>query len=417
MMEPSQRHRGGAVNGPHPHKNHMQSKYFKFLAIFAAAFSVAGCTSFFFPGGGPSARAVVEAPASLPDSGIQVVDVTGDVVRRVIATQRRSSFAEVFGAAAAPRLSIGTGDALEISVWEAPPAALFGGGITDARGMNSSSRVSVLPEQMVSSSGTINMPFAGSVQAAGRSAQEIEQDIARRLKSKANDPQVMVRVLRNASSIVTIVGEVTTSTRLPLTVRGERLLDALAVAGGVRQPIGKITLQITREVTEQGKRVTRVLSLPLETIIADPSQNIVLQPGDVVTALYQPNSFIALGATAKNEEINFEAQGITLAQALGRVGGVQDQRAHAGGVFIFRFEDPAALAGPPPRQLTADGKVPVVYRVDLKDPSLFFVAQGFPMRNKDVMYVADAPAAELQKFLNLVSSVVIPTVTIQNLGK
>ena len=65
--------------------------------------------------------------------------------------------------------------------------------------------------------------------------------------------------------------------------------------------------------------------------------------------------------------------------------------------------------------LTPDGKVPVVYRVDLKDPATFFVAQGFPMRTKDVMYVADAPAAELQKFLNLVSSVVIPAVTIQNL--
>jgi len=369
----------------------------------------------FFPSSGPSAQKVVETPAAQPETGIQVIDVTDAVVKRVVAAQRRHSFAETFGSTAAPRLMIGPGDALEISVWEAPPAALFGGGLTDARGLNTSSRVAVLPEQLVSGSGTINMPFAGSVQAAGRSMQEIEQEIARRLKSKANDPQVMVRLLRNSSSVVTVVGEVNTSTRMPLTVRGERLLDALAVAGGVRQAVGKITVQLTREVTEQGKRVVRVLSLPLDTIIADPSQNITLQPGDVITALYQPNSFIVLGATAKNEEINFEAQGITLSQSLARAGGLNDQRANAAGVFIFRFEDPAALAGPPPTRMTADGKVPVVYRVNLKDPASFFIAQGFPMRNKDVMYVADAPAAELQKFLNLVSSVVIPTVTIQNL--
>jgi polysaccharide export outer membrane protein len=37
------------------------------------------------------------------------------------------------------------------------------------------------------------------------------------------------------------------------------------------------------------------------------------------------------------------------------------------------------------------------------------------MRTKDIMYVANAPAAELQKFLNLVSSIVIPAVTIDNL--
>ena len=416
MMGPFRQGDGSVSGGAAPQNKHMQSRYLKLFALLAMASSLAGC-SLFLASAGPTAKAVEEVPVKAPDTGIQVVDVSADVVRRVIATQRKNTFAEVFGATAAPRLMIGAGDALEISVWEAPPAALFGGGLVDARGMNSSSRVAVLPEQMVSSSGMINMPFAGSVPAAGKSAQEIEQEIARRLKSKANDPQVMVRVLRNSSSIVTIVGEVNTSTRLPLTVRGERLLDALAAAGGVKQAVGKITLQVTREVTEQGRRTTRVIALPLDTIIADPAQNIVLQPGDVVTALYQPNSFIALGASAKNEEVNFEAQGITLAQALGRVGGLQDQRANPSGVFIFRFEDPAALSGPAPTRLTADGKVPVVYKVNLRDPSLFFVAQGFPMRNKDVMYVADAPSAELQKFLNLVSSVVIPTVTIQNLGR
>jgi polysaccharide export outer membrane protein len=50
----------------------------------------------------------------------------------------------------------------------------------------------------------------------------------------------------------------------------------------------------------------------------------------------------------------------------------------------------------------------VVYRVDLKDPAMFFVAQSFPIHNKDVLYVSTAPAAELQKFLNIMSSIVFP---------
>jgi polysaccharide biosynthesis/export protein len=396
----------------------MMIRYVRTLVALGTCLSVlAGCSTYspFLPSAGPSAQQISDSPAQ-PDLGIQVVELSPAVVQRIVAAQPRASFAEAFGKGVRPNVAIGEGDSLEISVWEAPPAALFGGAVLDTRGAIATSRVTVLPEQMVSSAGTINMPFVGAVGAAGRTPQEIEAEIARRLKGKANDPQVLVRVLRNASSNVTVVGEVKTSTRMPLTSRGERLLDALAAAGGLSQAVGKVTVQLTREAVQQGSRVTKVASLPLDTVITDPSQNVILQPGDVVTALFQPNSFTVLGATARNEEINFEAQGITLAQALARAGGLQDQRANAAGVFIFRFEDPTVLGGPAPSRTTVDGKVPVVYRADLKDPASFFAAQGFPMRNKDVMYVANAPGSELQKFLTIISSVVVPAVTLRSVS-
>jgi len=147
--------------------------------------------------------------------------------------------------------------------------------------------------------------------------------------------------------------------------------------------------------------------LPLDTVIRDPRQNIELQSGDVVTALHQPLSFTALGATGRNDEINFEAKGISLAQALARTGALLDARSDARGVFIFRLERPDAL-GSGGVAGTAQQPIPVVYRVDLKDPRAFFLAQSFPMQNKDVLYVANAPAAQWQKFLNLVVSTVYP---------
>jgi polysaccharide export outer membrane protein len=147
----------------------------------------------------------------------------------------------------------------------------------------------------------------------------------------------------------------------------------------------------------------------LESIIRDPQQNVPLHPGDVVTALYQPLSFTSFGATGKNEEINFEAQGITLAQALARAGGLQDQRADAQGVFLFRFEPLPLMTWPrQPVLVTLDGLVPVIYRIDLKSPNTFFLAQNFPINNKDLLYVSNASATELQKFLNLVFSVIYP---------
>lgn len=366
------------------------------VAVVVVSSMIASCSS--LPSSGPNAGQVIHSDvvASLP---IKVIDIDDVIARRVFVADKRIRFADVFFSDKAPSYRVGAGDVLEVSVWEAPPATLFGSTVLDPRLGAATTRVTSFPEQMVSHDGTINIPFAGAVAVNGKSPQQVELDIARRLQGKANQPQVLVRVTRNATSNVTVVGEVTQSVRMPLTAKGERLLDAVAAAGGVRQPVGKMTLQVTRGDVVQ--------AMALDSVIQDPKQNIVLQPGDVVTALFQPLSFTALGATGKNEEVFFEAQGITLAQALARSGGLQDQRADAKGVFIFRYEEPLVLgvAGENP-PLTPDGKVPVIYRVDLKDPRSFFVAQGFPIRNKDVMYVSNAPAAELQKFMNILTSVV-----------
>lgn len=379
----------------------------RMLIISVAAGTLGGCAtgSGWLPTSGASRTEILRGSPAPVASGIQIVEVTDAVTRRLLARQKHRLFSETFGAPYQADYVIGAGDVIEVSVWEAPPAMLFGSTISDPRTGSATTRVTTFPEQMVTRSGMITIPFAGQISTGGRNLQQIEAEIARQLNGKANQPQIVVRLIHNETTNVTIVGEVTTSLRMPLTPRGERLLDALAAAGGVRQPINKMTVQVTR-----GEQVQ---TLPLETVIEDPLQNVLLHPGDVITALYQPFSFTVLGATGKNEEVNFEAHGISLAQALARAGGLQDSRADAKGVFIFRFEDTKATdtsASAP--ATTPDGRVPVIYRVNLKDPGTFFVAQSFPMRNKDVMYVANAPAVELQKFLNIVLTAVYPVVNV-----
>ena len=366
-----------------------------------------GCASYstWLPGAGPATEAVQSAATS--DTGIQIVQVDSVVALKLQGAQRRASFSEQWGSSTKPVFTLGAGDVVEVSVWEAPPVSLFGISSMDFRSGTTTSRVSVLPEQMVAADGNIEVPFVGPVRADGRTTSQVQADIVAGLKGKANQPQVLVRQIRNSTSMVTVVGEVNTSVRMPLTAKGERLLDALAAAGGTRQPVGKISIQVTR-----GRQVLR---LPLDAIVADPEQNIVLQPGDVLTALHQPFNLTVLGATGANRELEFEAQGISLAQALGRTGGLQDQRADARGLFIFRFEDPALVPDVrPDAPRNAQGLIAVVYQVDLKDPASFFAAQDFPMRHRDVVYVANAPAAELQKFLNIVGSVIGPARVLQD---
>ncbi len=388
------------------------------VSLILLSMSLSGCGSLlnnWLPSAGPSYNDVSAASVANNNANlIELIDMSSTVTQRLQARDKKQLFSEVFATSATQSYIAKPGDVLEISIWEASPALLFSAGpsITAISGIssNTTSRNSTIPEQMVNAQGMINMPFAGPLMVSGKTTAEIEKIITDAIKGKANYPQVMVRMTRNTTSNVTIVGEVGNSVLMPLTPKGERLLDAIATAGGVKQPINKITIQLSRN--------SQVQTIALEKVIQDPKQNIALVPGDVLTAYYQPFSFTVLGATGKNDEINFEAQGISLTQALGRIGGLQDNRADAKGLFIFRFEDPTTLpTNQQPKALTADGKVPVVYRVDMNDPATFFVAQNFNIKHKDVIYVSNAPAAELQKFLNIVVSVVYPLVNVGIVNK
>lgn len=380
------------------------------LRAFPTVFLVmmlSGCAGF-LPTIGPSRRDISRASLPPGAAAIQVVDVDDVVTRRLLSQRTQRLFSETLVDPRARSRSVGAGDVLEVSIWEAAPATLFAGSALQVPGAIATSHATTLPDQMVDDLGEISVPFAGRIPAAGKTLQEIEAEIVQRLAGKANQPQVLVRRTHNLSANATVVGDVNSSTRVPLVPGNDRLLDALAAAGGVRQPVTKMTIQVTR--------AKNVYSLPLETIIRNPEQNVALMPGDVVTALYQPFSFTALGATGKNEEVNFETQGITLAQALARAGGLIDQRSNPTGVFVFRFEPQTALEWPrPPVATTPDGMVPVVFRLDLTDPSSFFVMQSFPMENRDVLYVSNAPANELQKFLNLLFTVAYPVLTVHQL--
>ncbi|MEK0446256.1 MAG: hypothetical protein RLZZ399_1577 [Verrucomicrobiota bacterium] len=381
------------------------------LAIGLALLS-GGCTGW-MPNSGPSASSIRSSEGHSRADEIRVVALTPDVANQLSSRKTADLFSDKFREPSSAASVVGAGDSLEVSVMEAPPATLFSAAPMEGKASMGSSRLATLPEQVVNREGTIKIPFAGQVHAAGKSIQEIEDGISARLQDKANQPQVLVRQTRNTTAHATVVGEVTTSIRLPLTPAKERLLDAIAAAGGTKLPVNKMTIQVTR-----GKRVC---SLPMETIIADPRQNITLMPGDVVTALSQPLSFTALGATGKNEEINFEAKGISLAQALARSGGLADSRSSSRGVFIFRMETPkdtpflSAASGAPAkksrRSVAQPSKIPVVYSVNLRDPASFFLAKNFQMSDGDILFVSNAPAAELQKFVNIVASVAYPVMS------
>ncbi|MFB0610763.1 polysaccharide biosynthesis/export family protein [Aurantiacibacter poecillastricola] len=385
------------------------SLHAKLASVALLALVVSGCST--LGAAGPSSREVRSAEdESYAAADIEVVQLDHEAIVRIAEFSEARTFAQVFGNVEIAAPLIERGDTIDVTIFEAPPAVLFGAVVSTGRLTEEAmlARSSPIPEQRVDEDGTITIPFVGTLRVAGRSPADVQEEIVERLRGRAHDPQAIVRLVENNASNVTILGEVRETSRYPLTPQGERLLDILAAAGGTTEDVDKTTVRLTRGNV--------AATMPLESVILDPSQNVPLQSGDVLTVMHQPYSFIALGAVRQNAEIPFEGSGLTLAQALGRVGGLRDDRADIKGVFVFRFDDPIVL--PPEVAATApttlEGRTPVIYRLDMSDAASFFIAQDFAMRDDDVLYVSSAPGADLQKFLTTLSQAALSTIAIGN---
>jgi polysaccharide export protein len=382
------------------------------MSILAMTILLSGCQTLtkWQPSSGPTKK-TIENQVSTENSGLTIIDIDNRIAFLTSQSIPVRRFSDFYKSSSTFNNTISAGDVVDVSIWEAPPALLFGTA-SDISGLSGSKEVK-LPEQMVDNKGQITIPFVGKISVSGKTPEQVQTMIVKGLTKKANNPSAVVRIAKNNSADVTIVGEVTNSTRMPLTGKAERILDALAAAGGTKHPSSRISVQLNR----RGQSV----EMPFDAIIKDPRQNVILQKGDVVSVNYQTKSFTVLGATAKNTEIDFEAGGISLMQALARAGGLNDNRADARGVFIFRQESANILTPQQraalPMQLQYASEVPVIYRLNLKEPINYIVAQNFAIKDKDLIYVSNAPGVEFRKFISLVAQGMYIVNTVDDLSK
>ena len=370
------------------------------LALLAGGF-VAGCST--LPTAGPTARDVEHQEVKDNEQRFDIVDIDEKVVATLLARPAESFKARFKKYARPPQPKIGVGDSVVVSIWEAAGGGLFGASPTG--GVSAGSRNVTIPEQVVGQDGAISVPFAGRIPVAGRLPVEVQKTIEERLAEKAIEPQAIVTVTRSVANSVAVTGEVVAGTRIPLSTRGDRLLDLIAAAGGARAPVYETFVRLSR----QGVTAT----IPMEALVSDPAENIYAQPGDVLTLVRLPQSFTVFGATTQNTQLPFTSERMTLVEALAKAGGLQDQRSDPAGVFLFRFEPPPVVSalGRPPLGTGPDGSSPVVYRLDLSDAKSYFLAQRFPIEDKDIIYVANAELNELQKFFTLLNTLTGPVIT------
>lgn len=345
------------------------------------------------PASGPQSMDVRMQTADAESLPYALVKLSPEVVRTLGQFTPRLSTA--FANRSPPKaFRFGIGDTVSVTIFEAAAGGLF---IPAEAGVRPGNFVTI-PNQAVDNNGNISVPYAGPIRAKDKTPFEVQQAVVAALKNRAIDPQAVVTLIDQHASLISVLGDVRSAGRFPASASGERILDAITRAGG---PISQgYDIWVTLE--RSGHRA----SVPFGALIYEPANNIFVLPSDTIYLYSQPQTFVAFGAAGTQGQYKFDAWRVSLAEAVGKQGGLSDSLADPASVFLYRGEtrevaerlgiDCSKFQGP---------IIPVIYLVNLRDPSGYFLAQTFEMRNKDVIYVSNAASVETTKFLNFLRTI------------
>ena len=356
------------------------------MAVIA---SVAGCTNPQMPVSGPESWDV-KSGRNLDAEGLPFayVRLTPDIVTTLAAVEPRGLAGAFTDRRPVPTQTFQVGDVVSVTIFEAAAGGLF---IPPDAGSRPGNYVTV-PDQTVDSAGNIMVPYAGAVQAKGRTPEQVQQAIVDRLRNRAIEPQAVVALRTQNGGLVSVLGEVNSPARFATTAAGDRILDAITRAGGIKGQGWDTYVMLERG----GRRAT----VPFANLVDFPSNNIYVMPLDNIYVYRQPQTFLAFGASGQQGQFNFDNWHITLAEGVAKAGGLLDAQADPAAVFLYRPVTRAAaekLGIDVSRYQTV--MIPVIFNVNLRDPAGFFLATQLRMRDKDVIYVSNAQSVEVTKVL------------------
>lgn len=369
----------------------MQVKNSVYLVLLSG---LAGCAT--LPSSGPTGKQI-EKSAIAPKDGspIQLVEI------RTI-TDVPSSGSGVMPTALLPELAppptdmVGPGDVLDINIYEAG-VTLFsgasGGGATNQIAVNPGVQVQSLPPIRIDDLGDITIPYAGTLHIAGLTTGEVEAMIRNSLQRLSQNPQVLVTLRQAITNSVIVGGEVAKPSRLVLQTNRETLSDVIALAGGYRGNAKDLTLRVTRGAESIDVRVN--------DLVDNPKLDVRAYPGDRLMLINDPRTFSVMGASGRVEQVPFSRSSVSLAEAVATAGGVNPGLGDPAAIFLFRYI-----------QDEQGNEVPRVYHLNMMNAGTYFLAQRFPMHDKDVLYFGNAAANQPSKVIQLISQLFSPILTV-----
>jgi polysaccharide export outer membrane protein len=367
------------------------------LPLLGMLVVLGNCT--LLPASGPATMDIMtgyQGPTSLPYAIVQVspkvIDVQARNAPRLIAFADRSRPKDIL---------FGVGDIVSVTVFEAASGGLF----IPAEGGVRPGNFITIPNQPVDVHGNISIPYAGPIRALGRTQVQVQDAIVEALKNSAIKPQAIVSLVEQKTSMITVLGE-GRSARIPATTTPERILDVIGRAGMVGSGATTATGTAGAETWVILERNGRRAISPFGALIYESANNIYVHPNDTIYLYHEPQTFLAFGAVGTQQQVPFGAWRVSLAEAISKSGGLLDAQADTAAVFLYRGEardiaeamgiDCSPYHGP---------MIPVIYVINLHDPSGYFLASSFEMRNKDIVYVSNAFSVEATKFMTYLNNI------------
>lgn len=332
-----------------------------FMAALFVAFALSGCMG-------------QHMTRSGPEGDVQIVDITPEVVRGNLAAMPTlpSELMEYHP----DNYRIQTGDVVQVTVWDHPELTTPAGTMQEA----------ATNGRLVYPDGTMFFPYAGTIKAEGMTIQELRSTLTSRLAKYLRNPQLDLNVVNHAG-MVTMQGAFTNTAPQNLTTVPLTVSRAVGAAGINIEEADLSGLVLTRD----GKSYT----LDMDAIgRMGGGGDIYLKPGDRLFLPFNDRKEIyVMGEVIEPQALNFKTSDVSLTQALGRVGGLDQITSNGDAVYVIR-----GLTADQLRQSTAPGATQV-YRLQADSPAAFGLASGFSLRPGDVVFVGAAGITRWSRFV------------------
>ena len=317
---------------------------------------------------------------------------------------------------AAGEYRIGVQDRVHIAVWGHPDlgsgmsgnvllpqlgAAISmgssGAGAMAAAGVSAAPGNGNAPDRAVDDDGTVYMPLAGRVPAAGLTVTALRAALETALAPYLHTPQVEVQLTGYFSQRVFVAGQVRNPGAVPITSVPIQVTDALAQTGGALQDADLTAVRLTR----QGRSV----NLDLDRLYYEGLQgsNVRLQHGDVLTVPdRQSQKVYVLGEVTAPKSYILRRGLVTLAEALSDAGGPNATAASTAHIYVLRLDAQ---------------RQPIVYHLDGRSPESFLLSQSFPVQAGDVVVVNPTAVSRVSRLVNQFFPLLSETALVRSLTK